>query len=330
MVYVSESLHKRKLDKENINIKTIYLEDGIELERNTNGSVDDTIKNGRRIRKEYYLNNELKEIETDFDSRLKYNFIEALNSDKKYTCKNCGMSDKLKEFDAGCPYCGTYYNLDYSSKNNKKKMYYDRLLRNKSYRMMTVMLDAFFCFITAVLIYNRAIDSIAAFEWYKLFVVIVLEAFILFFVLYRVNGLILLKPYKKYKDKENQKQRAFWAQSGLDKVAFINNFNYEVRKYYYNKKDVIDFDILDFDSVKDYYIRDDRYIEVEAYIRVVKFDDDFTSSYKRRRFTFMYNKNCLSKKRMTCYNCGSVVSKSSAKCKKCNADIKYYQEWILI
>ena len=40
-------------------------------------------------------------------------------SSKMYQCecKNCGMSSKLKDFVDGCPYCGTYYNIDYTDKD---------------------------------------------------------------------------------------------------------------------------------------------------------------------------------------------------------------------
>jgi len=330
MVYVSYSLHKRKLVKNNINIKTIYSENGIELERNTNSSVDDTITNGIRIRKEYYLNNTLKDVETEFDTKLKYTFIDAENSEKKHKCKNCGMTAKLREYDCGCPYCGTYYNLDYSGKKNDT-IYYNRLLRNKSYRLLTVLLDSLICALTAYICFRNTTWPFTAIVWYSFFLLMVIESIVLFFVLYKLNGYILLKPYKKYKKKINHKQNTFWINSKLDKSVFMNNFNYEVRKYYYNKENIIDFDILDFDLFKDYYISDNRYLEVEAYIRIVKFDGELQTLYKKRRFTFIHNVNCSNNnKRMVCYKCGAPINKKDSKCKNCNADIKYYQEWILI
>ena len=136
MVYVSDVFHKKKLDSKKINIKTIYISEGEKFERNTNGSKDDNIINGVRIKKEYYLNNELKHIESDFDTRIEYTFVENTNNNKNYTCPNCGMTAKLKEFNGGCPYCGTYYNLDYSDVDLGSKKYYDRILRNKTYMVL--------------------------------------------------------------------------------------------------------------------------------------------------------------------------------------------------
>lgn len=334
MVYVSDVFHKKKLDENKINVKTIYLVDGIKYERNTDGSKDDNIKNGIRIKKEYYLNGELKHKEHDFDSRIEYTFINDENENKNYTCKNCGMTAKLKEFNGGCPYCGTYYNIDYSEKDLGSKKYYDRVLRNKSYRFITAIIDCILCFFLWFMIVKYTSRTFNINDLYKIFIFGTISSLICYYFFYILDAYVILKPIEIYKDKLNRKQMEFWKESKLDKVSFFNNFNYEVRKHYYNKKDVIDYDVIDFDSFKDYYIKDDRYIEVEAYIRVVSFDGEFHSKYKVRRFRFKQNKNGTTKLNkgtnvMMCHNCGASIDVTKSKCEYCDSEIKYLQEWIL-
>ena len=334
MVYVSDVFHKKKLDSKKINIKTIYLVDGIRYERNTDGSKDDNITNGIRVKKEYYLNNELKHTEHEFDTRIEYSFVENENSNKNYTCPNCGMTAKLKEFNGGCPYCGTYYNLDYKDKDLGSKKYYDRVLRNKSYRLISAIIDAIICFLISFIIIKNTSRTFNINDFYKIFVFGSIASLLFYYVFYIVDAYVILGPIKRYKDKQNQLQKDFWKKSGLDKVTFFNNFNYEVRKYYYNKEDVIDYDIIDFDSFKEYTIKDDRYVEVEAYIRVVYFDGDFRSNFKKKIFRFKQNKNGTIKlgkgtNIMMCHNCGASIDVTKSKCDYCDSEIKYLQEWIL-
>ncbi|UKI28528.1 MAG: hypothetical protein L6V78_06375 [Clostridium sp.] len=50
----------------------------------------------------------------------------------------------MSEFVDGCPYCGTYYNLDYTEKDLGSKYHYDRVLRTNTYRVITGIVDLVF------------------------------------------------------------------------------------------------------------------------------------------------------------------------------------------
>ena len=332
MVFVSEQLQKRKLDKKKINIKTIYLDNGVELERNTDGSVDDDIDNGIRIKKEYYYNDELRYTETDFDPRIEYNFLDVSDSDKEHKCRNCGMTSKKKEYNEGCPFCGTFYNINYTGKNLSRNKYYERILKNKRYRIIICLVVFLLCFFTLIYINKITSRSYNMYDLYRLVLGLILEGLLSFVVLYNFAAYLFVSPLKRMKDKENSKLRLFWNHNSFDKISFFNNFYYEVRKYYYNMEDVVDFDLIDFESFIDYSIGDDSYIEVEAYIRTVRFTDDFNIEYDKKRFIFKHNKYAKKYKKnskMLCYSCGKVVNSKKSKCEKCNSDIKYLQEWIL-
>ena len=165
MPLISESYHNEKLKNYNINIKTKYIVGNKILEKNTDGSINDDISNGIRCKKDYYINNRCVHTEKLFDSRIEYTFISNSKENEEYTCKNCGMSSKLKEFVDGCPYCGTYYNIDYTDKDLGGKYHYDRILKSTRYRTITALIDVIFSVICS---YIFIIFNSISFKHFKL------------------------------------------------------------------------------------------------------------------------------------------------------------------
>ena len=143
MAYIVDDFQSKRLKKYNINIKTKYIVLNNILERNTDNSYNDDIKMGIRCEKQYYLNKELKLVEKNFDSRIEYTYLSNELDDKDYTCPNCGVVSKLKDFKDGCPYCKTYYNMDYIDKDLGSKYHYDRVLKSNTYRIITFFVDLF-------------------------------------------------------------------------------------------------------------------------------------------------------------------------------------------
>ena len=141
MSLVSDTFHDKKLKKYNINIKTKYIVGNNILERNTNGIVNDDIKNGVRCEKDYYIGNKLLKTEKLFDTRIEYTFISKEEENKDFSCPNCVMPGKVKNFIDGFPYCRSKYNIDYTDKDLGSKYHYDRVLRNTNYRIITAFID---------------------------------------------------------------------------------------------------------------------------------------------------------------------------------------------
>lgn len=335
MALLSDNYHYNKLKTYNINIKTFYISNHNILERNTNNTKNDDIKNGIRCKKEYYKDDKLIHIEKDFDSRIEYSFISKNQEKKDYTCPNCGMHSKIKDFLDGCPYCRTYYNIDYSFKELGSKKHYDRCLRSNTYRIITGIVDVI---VSTILCYffikytSRTFNSIDVF---KVFIYGAILSLILYYIFYIVDAYIILGPIKNYKDKQNKKQQEFWNTTNLDKSSFFNNFNYEIRKYYYSKEDTIDFDVIDYDEFKYYENKDNEFIDVKAYIRIVYYKNNkLFSKYLVKIFTMKKNKKEKIKLKngtniINCSNCGASINIEDQKCNYCGNDIGYFQDWIL-
>lgn len=333
MPLISDNSQNNKLKKFNINIKTKYIVHDKILERNTNNSYNDDIKSGIRCKKEYYIGDRLLKIENQFDSRIEYTFI--ANEDKEFVCVNCGLHTNLSEFVDGCPYCGTYYNLDYTEKDLGSKYHYDRVLRTNTYRVITGIVDLVFSLLAMYYFIKFTSRTFNVYDISKIFIYGFILSVVLYYFFYLIDGYIVLKPIKLYKDGQKQKQVEFWNRTKIDKKKFFNNLNYEIGRKYFNDIDVIDYDILDYDEFTDSYINNVMYVKVKAYVRVVKFVNGklksmyITDTYNMKRM----NENVFEMKNGTnfvkCNNCGASVDVVKEKCDYCGTKISPLQEWIL-
>lgn len=336
MSLVSESFHEKKLNDYHINIKTKYIVGNKILERNTNGSLNEDIKDGIRCKKEYYVHGELLHTETKFDSRIEYTLVSNNNSDEEYTCPNCGMRDKVASFIDGCPYCKSYYNIDYKEKNLGGKYHYDRVLRNTKYRVITAVIDIFISFLISFFFIKNTSRTFNSYDISKILVYSSILSLILYYFFYIIDAYVILSPIKKYKDRENQKQIDFWKHTKLDKKTFYNNLNYEIRKKYYTiDENIVDYDILDYLSFKEFYKKDRLYVEVKVEIRLIYYKKGkFISKYIDDIYILKRNdKEVLSLNEginlIPCPHCGASIDITKGYCEYCKNEIPYLQEWIL-
>ena len=335
MSLVSDNYNVKKLNKYGINIKTKYIVGNKILERNTDNSSNDDIEQGIRCEKDYIINNKMVHKETSFDSRIEYTFIFKDEENKECKCPNCGMISTLKDFVDGCPYCKTYYNVDYSDKELGSKHHYDRVLKSNKYRIITAVIDIIISLILSFIYIKSSSRTFNNVDIIKIFVYGAVLAMILYYFFYILDAYIILGPIKRYKDRQNQKQIEFWKRTGIDKKKFFNNFNYEVRKYYYSKDNIIDFDILDYIEFNDYNKNNNSYVNVKADMRIVYYENGkIYSKESVNEFTMRKSNNdVLELKKganiMKCHNCGASIDVNEGKCSHCNSEIKYLQEWIL-
>lgn len=335
MPLISDGFHKKKLKEFGINIKTKYFVGNKIYERNTDDSINDDIISGIRLEKNYYIDKKLVHKETEFDSRIEYTFVSKELENKDYGCPNCGMQAKLKDFADGCPYCKTYYNIDYTDKDLGSKYYYDRVLRNTSYRILVGVVDLIISIILCFFFIKSTSRTFNTFDISKVFIYGLILSMILYYLFYILDAYVILGVIKRYKDKQNQKQIDFWNKTNLDKKIFFNNLNYEVRKYYYFKENIIDFDILDYLEFNHFVKKNTQYIKVLAEVRIVYYNVGKIKS-KFIKEEYLLKKNPSEKlevkdgvNMIKCHNCGASIDVTKGVCSYCQTETKYLQEWIL-
>lgn len=335
MPFVSDSFYDEKLKKYNLNIKTKYIVGNKILERNTDGTHNDDIKKGIRCAKEYFLGKNLIHTEKIFDSRIEYTFISKDEENKEYTCKNCGMHSKLKDFIDGCPYCNTKYNIDYTDKDLGGKYHYDLVLKNTVYRVITAIIDIIVSFIITFFFIKMTARTFNSYDISKIFIYGAILALILYYFFYIIDAYVVLLPIKIFKENQNKKQVKFWDETKIDKKTFFNNLNYEVRKKYYSSKDIIDYDILDYTNFDGFIRNGKMYVKVKADVRIVYFKNNkIIPKFEKAIYVLRKNENEIiniesGANMIKCHNCGASIDVNSGKCDYCGTIIKYLQEWIM-
>lgn len=331
MTYIDDVYYKKRLKDNNINIKTKYVCGDKVLVRNTDNSYNDDIKDGIRVEKLYYKDNIFVHREKDFDSRISYTFISLEQEKSLFTCPNCGLVSKFKDMDMCCPFCNTYYNIEYTNKDLGSKYHYDRILRSNTYRIITYIIGLIICTILSYLFIKNTSRTFNDYDIYKVFIYGVIASLVFYYFFYIVDAYTVLGPIKRYKDKENLRQKEFWDRTKIDKSKFFNNLNYEVRKYFYSLDNVIDYDIIDYVSFEG----DSNKVLVSFIVRIVYFKNGkIKSKEKKMKLSFKYNKEYMKLKKgdnvMRCNSCGASLSVLKEHCEFCGSKLPSLQEWCII
>ena len=335
MTKISDNFHYKKLKEKNIDIKTSYIVDGKILSKSTDNSVNDDIKNGVLYEKEYFLNGKPIHKETEFDTRIEYTFIDGIG-DEDFECPNCGHTSKMSEVGEGCPYCHTYYNVDYKDKDLGSKNHYDSVLRSNTYKVVTLIVDVIISMIIAFIFIKATSRTFNINDIYKALIGGVVLSVLLYYVFYLADGYIVLGPIKSYKAKMNNKMKEFWNRTKYDQKKFFNNFNYELNKYYYSKDNIIDYDIIDYVSYKDRMSGGNQLIDAVIDVRIITLDGGkIKSTIKRDNITLKKCDNQITTSSdginvIKCSNCGASIDVTSESCEYCKTKNNYLQEWVMI
>ena len=341
MALITERLHTKRLNKYNINIKTIYKDNNQRLERNSDNSHNDNITNGIILEKDYYQDKKLLLKTYNFDPRLAYSFVFNSNNDE-IKCPNCGHIDKVNNFNDGCPYCKTYYNMDYSNKDLGTKYHYDQITNSNLYTIITFIIDVIFCIVLMYFYIKFNSRTFNIYDIAKVFIIGGILGVGLYYLFYIIDAMIVVLPIKIYKEKQNKKQIEFWNRMnslGVDKNTFFNNINYELKNYYFDDKvndNIIDYDIIDYLEFDDYQKDNDLYVKVKVSLRTVTYlNNKLIEKKEKETFTFKRNKIEITKldneiNIIKCHNCGSSIDVTKDTCEYCGSSNNYLQEWYLI
>lgn len=334
---VVEEAQEKRLKEFGINIKTKFKDGDKVLERNTDHSKEDNIKSGIILEKDYYKNGILMKKENLFDSRMIYSYV--FNQEDTFCCKNCGMTSTINDFQSGCPYCHTSYNMEYLRKELGSKHYYDLTVKSKKYIYVTYIIDFIVSFLITLTFIIDTSRTFYIFDMLKVLAGTILISLLLFYVFYYLDAVIILPGVKKWKENMNRKQEEFWESINYtdeDRTRFFNNFQYSLRQLYYSdrEKNVVDFDIIDYNSFRKDSVKDQLYVDVSVDIRIVSFHNGKIQSKKEQK-TYRFHRVEHSKELqgganlITCPNCSSSIDVKEEKCSYCGTEINHYQEWYL-
>lgn len=335
---VTEQSQEKRLKEYGINIKTKYQVNDSIKERNTDHSLEDNIREGIILEKDYYRSGILLGKETVFDSRILYTY--EFQGNDTIVCQNCGMQGKVSEFQNGCPYCHSHYNLDFNHKELGNKYYYDLTVKDKSYLIKTFFIDFVFSFVVVFLYILKTSRTFYFFDVLKIVGGTILVSFLFFYVFYYLDAMILLPSIRRKKEKINEKQKEFFermAKMNITKSSFYNNLHYDIRNLYYSSKypDVIDYDIIDYNEYQDEVVDGTLFVTVNLDIRIVRFrEGKITSKMENKTYRLKRVKKDKELEGVVnliqCPQCGASVDATLGKCSYCGSKYNYLQEWYLV
>lgn len=337
---INSKFQSEKLKKIGIVIETKYKTDsGIAIRTSNNSKRDDVVK-GIIIEKNYYKNGILLKKENYFDSRILYTFSFDKDYNKSFTCSNCGKVSSIDECEDGCPYCGTFYNIEYEYKDLGNKYYYDLSMNDSKYVLKTCIVDVLFSFTFSFLYFVRTSRTFLLFDFAKIIIATLLFSSILFFVFYYANAFFILPFVKRKKQRSNEIQKAFWnkmSDYNIDKSSFYNNFNYDLQQYFYakSKDSIIDYDIIDYNSFEELNNKDGLSVKVNFDVRIVKYEKNKIISRTETKQCILkkndsYNKLNAGTNIMNCPKCGASIDVTNEKCNYCGFEINYVKQWYLV
>ncbi len=339
MPHITERAQSKRLKDLGIDIHAKYKDNSGIVERKTEIKQNPNVYQGVLLEKIYYQNHLPIGKTTGFDPRMQYTFI-ASQEEKEMSCPNCGFPAPISDFLDGCPYCGTDYNIDYTNKDLGAKYHYDKVVHSNYYIWITLIIDLLFSLLFMlcyILLTGRTFNS---YDILKVLIGGIVFGVATFYLFYTVDAFIVVLPVRWYKEKQNQKQIAFWQRMetlGISKTTFFNNFNYELQEYLYSDKNeqIIDYDIVDYLAFQERKKDNKLFIQVEVRIRLVKWVNQklVTETSKKTVILEKNNQDTPTLNNginiIACRNCGSSIDVTKGVCEYCQTKYNYLQEWYL-
>lgn len=344
-IYEKEQL--KRLKENNLVIETFYSrnkadyirEDDTVYIRSSDGMIKENITNKPIKEKRYFLNNECIYRETNFNDDIVYNIKNVEIENRIITCPNCGNSGKLEEFNNGCPFCKTNFNIGINRRNKgantgdidlkeSKEFYKDTV-----FALLTVFAAVMFP-IALLMIFMPGNEKIAG-----VVIIIIITLFMLY--LYKFKAVFK----KKIKDKNGNYNEVLQKRYDLemqgyvlktlpwtiqkDEEEFYNALNNNLCSLMYeNNKEIIDFDLMKYTQL-DFISENEAKIICE--IREVYFNKEITSIIKKYEITMKYNEDYIhfneTYKTVKCKGCGASIDVTQKYCKSCGKKVETEIPW---
>lgn len=288
--------------------------------RATDGKMLDNITDKAIKEKRYFLKNECIHIEKNFNPRIHYTIASYNDENEIIKCPNCGNTGKAIDFIDNCPYCETNFNFGINNNNVSK--------REKIYKITNPF---FWIMYAIILIMTTIITTNTTSNFNPLTFIIVLICLSLPLLITCIIVLIIIKSIiahinPNYNSLSKIDKKNIWK---IDKNenTFYNDLYKEITAHLYQKKDLIDFDIIEYYGLE--FISDEE-IKISCKLKEI--------SYTNKIICEKYNLNIIMKykdskkikenyKTINCPGCGASIDISNKICNYCGRITNNNNEW---
>jgi rubrerythrin len=325
----SNSLHLKKLEEKGIVIEEIYKcpKENKIFTRTTDGKKNDSVSKSHKIEKNFYKNGRKIFTEKNFDHDTYYT-INTIKGEENHTCSECGYTGNLKEFYSGCPYCGANFNIEYTRNNS-----YGRSLK----KLFSLKWVKRLCFTIPVIVSLISIylsqDVLTIYISIVTIPTLMSLTYILIMIFYTLIAIYRLIAYK-----DVLTSIIYYNKQEINSAKLIKDVQITLLNDYYDKelypeyKDLVDFDILDFENYKYRYKNNKQFIVLRIKIRKY-----FNKGNKIKRIIskehiyVSMNPNYAEKRQniRKCPSCGANVPPLKKMCLYCKTPLPTTMLWIV-
>lgn len=333
---VSVKLHKKRLQEKNVVINEVYESKDFRYLRSSDAEEAHSIYKASKVEKSYYYNNKKIYTDNDFDPEIKYTYV-INNKDSKMSCSQCGHDGKVSDFYDGCPYCRSYFNIDYASKSKTGRFKFKDILPIEPLkRIYIILVGGGYLFAVSSLSFQ---GDFGIFAW-----LLALPMIPLFMIAMYIFMSILLFPYAMYKlftHNDLPNDMIYMRKKKMDNFRIMNDLHYELVKYYYDEsvspenKDLIDFEIIDYIRYQLIYVGRENYIvikyKVKKYFLIdgkIKVKNVVERATLKQNYNFVEDKDGI--EYVECDNCGASIDLSKNYCEYCRTKVMSNNFWVLV
>ncbi len=326
-----------RLERLGVVIQTEYHDrDGLKIRR-SDGSVLDDVAGGVVLDKKYYLGQRLKHQETEFNPGVLYSFVFHEYEGGRVVCPNCGGVGKADLFTEGCPFCGSYYNLEYESKDLGSRAHADYVRYGKR-SALPILLSIVLCAAAALLITLLSGRTLRPMDAAKgLVVAVLVGAAVGLFWNYRKSRSEITPEDREKKSRQESMLRTMrdrLAAAGSSLSEYTNALVAELETRFFGgapeTADVVDFDVLDY---LEHAAADDSpeqaCFETEVLLRVIRCRKGEIRPEKSV-YRVCLRKNAAAAAPLrpganfrSCPNCGASLDLTETRCGYCGAPLAY-------
>ncbi len=329
-------MHLQRLAKKNLVVEEIFRHKDQLFVRTLNGNRNDSVYKANKIEKNYYQGGKRLYREKKFDDNITYTMTLS-RGDNEFTCSECGYHATEKEFYDGCPYCGASFYLEQGVHQKNLTQSFKQIFSMKKYKIFLGST----CMILTGISFMGTLQS-GEYPWFIAVMLMFVTLPVMLFTLHLLYTFLLI-PYLlvkviTYRDLRND--RIMIDKVRMSNQKIIQDLNYQLLVHYYDEKifpqyqDLVDFEILEYDTYKvikkgnipairiTFIIR--KYFERNGRIKKVQGKETVTL-IRNQNYYPKFTMNSVKK----CHNCGANVGLFDKICSYCGSILPSNILWVL-